>query len=204
MHEKPCSIPIFSCGLKLQNNRYSLWWEFIDPISFPTDHSKSVSQLQFFSLSLSLSLCVPAGTQRWSAIVSTLSRWNNVDLTLILTPLLVLFLICLYISSRALSKAFEHRNFVARHQRETNHITVAKVASLVTIDASLQYWSKHSYSLRYIINYISKRENDLRILQFFDFFIRRVPLQVIPFKHIRFTPCCHRVFVDIIENKSVG
>ena len=91
-----------------------------------------------------------------------------------------------------------------RHQRETNHITVAKVTSLVTIDASLQYWSKHSYSLRYIINYISKRENDLRILQFFDFFTWRVPLQVIPFKHIRFTPCCHRVFVDIIEIKSVG
>ena len=65
---------------------------------------------------------------------------------LILTPLLVLFLICLYISSRALSKAFEHRNFVARYQRETNHITVTKVASLVTMDASLQYWSKHSYT----------------------------------------------------------
>ena len=32
----------------------------------------------------------------------------------ILTPMLVLFFICLYISSRALSKAFEHRNFVAR------------------------------------------------------------------------------------------
>ena len=28
--------------------------------------------------------------------------------------------ICLYISSRALSRAFEHRNFVARYQRETN------------------------------------------------------------------------------------
>ena len=26
-------------------------------------------------------------------------------------------------------------------------------------------------------------------------------LQVIPFKHIRFTPCCHRLFVDIIETK---
>ena len=42
------------------------------------------------------------------------------------------------ISSRALSKAFEHRNFVARYQREKkyNHITVAKVACLVTMDAS--------------------------------------------------------------------
>ena len=69
--------------------------------------------------------------------------------------------------------------------RKTNHITVAKAASLVTIDASLQYWSKHSYSLRYIINYVSKRENDLRILQFFDIFTWRVPLQVIPFKHIQ-------------------
>ena len=64
----------------------------------------------------------------------------------ILTPLFVLFLICLYISSRALSKAFELRNFVARYQRETNHTTVAKVASLVTMDASLQYWLKHPYT----------------------------------------------------------
>ena len=71
----------------------------------------------------------------------------------------MLLLICLYISSRALSKAFEHRNFVARYQRETNHNIVAKVASLVTMDANLQYWSKNSYT--YIINYISKTENDL-------------------------------------------
>ena len=70
----------------------------------------------------------------------------SLQLVPFLTPLLVLFLICLYISSRALSKAFEHRNFVARYQRETNHITVAKVASRVTMDASLQYWSKHSYT----------------------------------------------------------
>ena len=46
----------------------------------------------------------------------------------------MLFLICLYISSRALSKVFEHRNFVVRYQRETNHITVAKVAPMVTMD----------------------------------------------------------------------
>ena len=39
-----------------------------------------------------------------------------------LTPLHVLSLICLYISSHALSKVFEHRNFVARYGRETNHI----------------------------------------------------------------------------------
>ena len=64
----------------------------------------------------------------------------------ILTPLLVLFLICLYISSSALSKAFEHRNFVLRCQRETNHNAVVKVVSLVTMDTSLQYWSKHSYT----------------------------------------------------------
>ena len=62
------------------------------------------------------------------------------------TPGLVFFLICIYISSRALSKVFEYRNFVARYQRETNHITVAKVAPLVTIDASLQYWSNLSYT----------------------------------------------------------
>ena len=54
------------------------------------------------------------------------------DLLQILTPLLVLFLICLYISSRALSKAFEQRNFIARYQKETNHVTVARVAPLVT------------------------------------------------------------------------
>ena len=59
---------------------------------------------------------------------------------------MLLFLICLYISSRALSKAFEHWNFVARYQQETNHITVAKVAGLVTMYTSLQYWSKHSYT----------------------------------------------------------
>ena len=46
----------------------------------------------------------------------------------ILTTLLLFFLICLYLSSRALSKAFEHRNFVARYQRETNNTTAAKVA----------------------------------------------------------------------------
>ena len=48
-------------------------------------------------------------------------------LIVFLTPPLVLFFICLYISSRALSKAFEHRNSVARYQRETNHITVRKL-----------------------------------------------------------------------------
>ena len=69
----------------------------------------------------------------------------------------MLFLIFLYISSRALSKAFEHRNFVARYQRETNHITVAKVGN---------YGRKLTLLVEtfiYIINYIrsSKRENDL-------------------------------------------
>ena len=76
----------------------------------------------------------------------------------------MLFLICLYISSRALSEAFEHRNFVARYQRET-----LRVASLVIMDASLQYWSKQTFI--YIINYISKRENDLWTLPFFDLFL---------------------------------
>ena len=84
------------------------------------------------------------------AFIQRLLNVDDVASTLmrryILTPLLVLFHICLYISSRALSKVFEHRNFVARYQRETNHITVAKVACLVTMDASLQYWSKHSYT----------------------------------------------------------
>ena len=46
----------------------------------------------------------------------------------LLTSLHVLFLICLYISSRALSKVFEHRNFVARYRWETNHFVFAKVS----------------------------------------------------------------------------
>ena len=52
---------------------------------------------------------------------TSFARQDNVLLR-ILTPLHVLFLICLYISSHALSKVFEHRNFVARYRRETNHI----------------------------------------------------------------------------------
>ena len=80
----------------------------------------------------------------------------------------MLFLICLYISSRALSKAFEHRNFVAHYQRETNHITVAGCVPG-------NYGRKLTILVEtfiYIINYIrsSKRENDIRTLQFFDFF----------------------------------
>ena len=66
-----------------------------------------------------------------------------------------MFLICLYTSSHALFKVFEHRNFFACYQRETNHITVVRVAPQVTMDANLQYWLKHSY------RYISKAENDL-------------------------------------------
>ena len=120
----------------------------------------------------------------------------NDELSCFLTPLLALFLICLYISSRALAMVFEHRNFVARYQRETNHITVARVAARVSMDADLQYWSKHSH------RYISKTENDLWNLQFFDFFTWSVPLQDIGFKHIRFTSCFHRVFFDMFENKS--
>ena len=57
-----------------------------------------------------------ASEASWSGSTLSLSIW-----ICILTPLHMLFLICLYISSRALSKAFEHRNFVVRYQRETNH-----------------------------------------------------------------------------------
>ena len=56
----------------------------------------------------------------------------------ILTSLLVLFLICLYISSRALSKVFEHRK----------PIISAKVSLLVTMATIL------SETFIYIINYI--------------------------------------------------
>ena len=94
---------------------------------------------------------------------------NQCSLLAILTPLLVLFLVRLHISSRALSKAFEYRNFVARYQRETDHITVEK--SCVTGN----YGRKLTILVEtfiYIINKIksSKRENDLRTLQFLTFF----------------------------------
>ena len=87
-----------------------------------------------------------------------------------LTPLLVLFLICLYISSRALSKAFEHRNFVARYQRETDHITVEKSCVPGNYGRKLTILVE---TFIYIINKIrsSKRRNDLQTLQFFDFFL---------------------------------
>ena len=47
-------------------------------------------------------------------------RFN--ELIYFLTPLLVLFLICLYISSHALSKVFEHRNFIGCYRWEANRI----------------------------------------------------------------------------------
>ena len=81
----------------------------------------------------------------------------------------MLFLICLYISSRALSKAFEHRYFVARYQRETDH----NIVEIGCVPGN--YGRKLTILVEtfiYIINKIrsSKRENDLRTLQFFDFF----------------------------------
>ena len=60
--------------------------------------------------------------------------------------------------SRVLSKVFEHRNFAAHYRRETNHFTVARVAPLVTMKASMQYWPKR---LIHIYNCISKTETDL-------------------------------------------
>ena len=85
---------------------------------------------------------------KWGQRVRSSEGRLNLPLTrnFIPTPLHVLLLLCLYVSSRALSKVFEHGNFVACCQWETNHITVAKVAPLVTIDASLQYWPKYSYT----------------------------------------------------------
>ena len=60
----------------------------------------------------------------------------------------------------------------------------------------------------YIINYIrsSMRENDLRTLQLFDFFLPEEFLYRLYHSNlfVLATPCCHRVFVDIIENKSVA
>ena len=49
-------------------------------------------------------------------------KGNYVVYYIFLTPMHVLFFICLYSSSRALSKVFEHRNSVARYGRETNYI----------------------------------------------------------------------------------
>ena len=54
----------------------------------------------------------------------------------------------------------------------------------------------------YIINYISKTENDLWTLQFFLTFLTWwVPLKVIPFKHIRFTSCFHLVLLTCLKTK---
>ena len=63
---------------------------------------------------------------------------SNHVLSKILTPLLVLFLICLYISHRALSKVFEHLGISSRNINGKS-IIFAKAASLVTMEASLQY-----------------------------------------------------------------
>ena len=52
-----------------------------------------------------------------------------------------------------------------------------------------------------IIYDISKTENDIWTLQFFDFFTWWVPLQVIPFKHIRFTSCFHLVLLTCSKTK---
>ena len=62
------------------------------------------------------------GKTKYCICIQNNSLHEASDLLHFLTPLHVLFLICLYISSRALSKVFEHRNFVARYGRETNHI----------------------------------------------------------------------------------
>ena len=115
--------------------------------------------------------CEYAGKNTVSVQKAVNMLWKRL-LICFLTPLLVLFLICLYISSRALSKAFEHRNFIARYQRETNHITVASCMPG-------NYGRKLTILVEtfiYIINYIrsSKRENDLRTLQFFDFFYLKI------------------------------
>ena len=74
------------------------------------------------------------------------SNYNPLKNLFFLTPCTCCSLY-VYISSCALSKVFENRNFVTRYL-------------LVTMDASLQYWSKFIYRIN-IINYISKTENDL-------------------------------------------
>ena len=63
--------------------------------------------------------------------------WRR-DLSHILTPQHVLFLICLYISSRALSKVFEHKKF-CRVLSTGNQSYLRKFRSLVTMDARLAY-----------------------------------------------------------------
>ena len=67
-------------------------------------------------------------------------------LNLFLTSLHLLSLICLYISGRALSKVFEHRNFVACYRRETNHIcesecSAARVCYILLICSTFRNFS---------------------------------------------------------------
>ena len=58
---------------------------------------------------------------------------------------------------RVSSKAFGYRYFAARYQRETSHITVAEVAPLITMDASLQYW-RNSHIHNELYYYIQSNE----------------------------------------------
>ena len=118
-----------------------------------------------------------------------------------LTPLHVLFLICLYISSRALSKVFEHKNFVARYRRETNHICESS-APLVTMDARLAYNIGRNIHIHNKLFYLLRQKMIYEhIAVLWLFFTWWVSLQVTPFKHIRFTSCFHRVFVDVRKRK---
>ena len=73
------------------------------------------------------------------------------------------------ISSRALSKTFEHRNFVARYQRETNHNYCCESCVPGNYGRKLTILVEtFIYTLNYI--YLVRDKNDLRTLQFFDFF----------------------------------
>ena len=106
----------------------------------------------------------------------------------------MLILICPNISSRALSRVFEHRNVVARCQREIHHITVAKVAPLVTIDTSI-----------YIIDILVRQNTiwSMNIAVLWLFYLMSSPAgYTIQTHSVYFLfPSC---IVDMFENKSIS
>ena len=127
------------------------------------------------------------------------AKLTNFKIITILTPQHVLFLICLYISSRALSKVFEHRNFVARYRRETKYLR--KFRSLVTMDARLAYNICRNFHKHNKLFYLLRQKMIYEHIGSLTFFTWWVSLQVTPFKHFGFTSCFHRVFVDVRKRK---
>ena len=70
---------------------------------------------------------------------------------------LVLFLICLYISSRASTKVFEHRNFVACYQKGNQ--SVALFLSIMTI-----YWVMKMVKVSVLLVCPESADNDAKVI----------------------------------------